>query len=141
VSLSLDVLKYCIIMLIGAYLGARFSPKPEVPPPIAATAKSESSSKASATCVVKKVTDSKGNTTETIESSTNLDNTSKNEASIVPTNQSTNGIDIFLGAGLNLDLKHYYAIEVNYKKHSVEIITDGVKDHAAFYKYKVLEWR
>ena len=28
-SLSLDVLKYCIIMLIGAYLGARFSPEPE----------------------------------------------------------------------------------------------------------------
>jgi hypothetical protein len=125
-SLSLSLLKYCIIILVSAYLGARYAPEskaPELP-------QVKQSQQASCKVIIKKIIQPDGAVSESSE----FNAVSSQEQVVIPQKQKQNAI--FGGFGTNL--KGQLSYQNDKQLHQIQ--TDGNKDHVYFYNYKILEW-
>ena len=84
-------------------------------------------------CSVVKTTDKKGNVTETIQAQS----VAKAEP---PKIDLSPKFDVYAGAMVDTSFNFKAALEFNYDRHSLELISDLKKDHQAVYKYKVLSF-
>ena len=113
------------MMLIGAYLCARFMPEPKLP-----EVKVVQAQAAKCKAVARKETKPDGTKTEEIVFESEV--AQKQEVVLVP---KLDPYKIYLGAGT--DLKGQLSVSKGNQLHQVK--SDGNKDHVYYFSYKVLE--
>lgn len=131
------MLNYLKVLLLGLIIGAVFSAalifhfrKPEIKE-VKSTEFVEVQSQSK--CSVVKTTDVKGNVVETIQADA-VSQVEPPKVEIVPR------FDIFAGAMVDTSFNFKAALEFNYDRHSLEVISDLKKDHQIVYKYKMLSF-